>query len=112
MDKTQNLEEAFNQLFKGGSTSTGEEELLRLASKYSMQLSARQIKALLFLQFKAQQFEYFDLVNESKIIQNFIVKWLEWKEFNNSAGFIMRVIGDISMRRFITESAFKVNVQK
>jgi len=65
----QNIEEAFQNLFKGGSTGTGEEELLRVASKYSMQISAKQIKLLLYLQSWADRSEN---VKEKLIIQNFI----------------------------------------
>jgi len=105
----ENLEQAFNDLFKGGTTSTGEEELLRVASKYSMQMTAQQIKALLYLQHWADQTK---IETDKKIINNFIAKWLELKEYNNSAGFIMRVIDFISLRRFLTEQSFKVDIQK
>lgn len=104
----QNLEQVFSDLFKGGTTGTGEEELLRVAAKYSMQLSAAQIKCLLYIQFQADRFGG----EVAKILHNFIKKWLEWKEYNNSAGFISHVIGDISMRRFLTEQSFKVDIKK
>lgn len=112
LEKKQNLEEVFSDLFKGGTTGTGEEELLRLASKYSMQLYAVQIKCLLFLDYMKAQCLYFNFKLEYTILDNFIKKWLEWKEYNNSANFILRIIGDISMRRFLTEQSFKVDIKK
>lgn len=111
-EKNQNLEEIFSDLFKGGTTGTGEEELLRVAAKYSMQLSAAQIKCLLYIAFEADKARANNDVKSAAILNNFIIKWLEWKEYNNSAGFIMRVIGDISMRRFLTEQSFKVDIKK
>jgi len=106
-NKDQNLEEAFSDLFKGGTTGTGEEELLRVASKYSMQLSTAQMKALLYLKWRA----VID-VKAQLALDAFIEKWLQLKEYNNSAGFIMRVIDFISLRRFLTEQSFKVDIKK
>ena len=103
------IEQAVNDLFKGGTTGTGEEELLRLASKYSMQLSAQQIKCLLYIKYWANMTG--DPV-QKMTLDEFVQLWLAWKEYNNSAGFIMRIIGDISMRRFITEQSFKVDIKK
>jgi len=107
--KEVNLEEAFSDLFKGGTTSTGEEELVRVASKYSMQLSTRQMKALLYIHAWATKTKN---AAEKLTLDNFIQKWLELKEYNNSAGFIMRVIDFISLRRFLTEQSFKVDSKK
>lgn len=108
-DKSQKLEEAFNDLFKSGATGTGEEELLRVASKYSMQLTTAQMKCLLYLKWIAN-------TNEDPLVysalDNFVQKWLELKEYNNSASFIMRVIDFISLRRFLTEQSFKVDIKK
>jgi len=111
-NKQQNLEDIFNDLFKKGTTGTGEEELLRVAAKYSMQLSAQQIKCLLYIAFEAEKARANKDFMSAAILNNFVIKWLEWKEYNNSAGFIMRVIGDISMRRFLTEQSFKVDIKK
>lgn len=108
-EKNQNLEEAFNNIFKGGATSTGEEELLRVASKYSMQLSSSQMKCLLYIKWWA------DITNDpikKLALNDFITKWLEFKEYNNSAPFIMRVIDFISLRRFLTEKSFQVDIKK
>jgi len=109
----QNLEGLFSDLFKGGGTTgTGEEELLRVAAKYSMQLSAAQIKCLLYILHQADILMAEKKFQSAAILNKFIVKWLEWKEYNNSAGFISHVIGDISMRRFLTEQSFKVDIKK
>jgi len=113
MKDKQNIEEAFADLFKGGTTGTGEEELLRVASKYSMQLTTAQMKCLLYVVWQADKFEF--AYNDSKTaetLRNFVKKWLEFKEYNNSAPFIMRVIDFISLRRFLTEQSFKVDIKK
>jgi hypothetical protein len=109
MDNKTNLEEAFNDLFKGGTTSTGEEELLRVASKYSMQLTTAQMKCLLYLKWWGNLSG--DPV-QKMALDEFCQRWLELKEYNNSASFIMRVIDFISLRRFLTEQSFKVDIQK
>jgi len=104
-----NLEDAFQGLFKTSASGTGEEELLRIASTYSRQLSARQIKAILYLEWQAgvrDNKPYVDLV------RFFIDRWLELKQFNNSDMFVMRALDSISLRKFIGENAFKINIEK
>lgn len=103
-----NLEDAFGSLFKTSASGTGEEELLRIASTYSRQISARMIKALLYLHWLREE------VNEkqAKLIDAFIKNWLEYKQFNNSDVFVMRALDSISLRKFIGENAFKVNIEK
>jgi len=110
--KQERLEEAFSNLFAGGTSGTGEEELLRMASKYSMQLNSAQMKCLLYLQFKA---DYYRVIKKdwlADMIENFMLKYLEYKEFNNSAPFVMKIVEYISLRRFLTEQSFKVDIKK
>lgn len=109
LEKTDvNLEDAFGSLFKTSTSGTGEEELLRIASTYSRQITARMIKALAYLHWLS------DHTNEKqkRLIQNFINHWLEYKQFNNSDKFVMRALDSISLRKFIGENAFKVNIEK
>jgi len=113
MKEKQNIEEAFADLFKGGTTSTGEEELLRVASKYSMQLTTAQMKCLLYIAWTANKIEADNPKSFVPLqLRDFVKKWLEFKEYNNSAPFIMRVIDFISLRRFLTEQSFKVDIKK
>lgn len=107
-----NLEQAFADIFKSGTTSTGEEELLRVASKYSMQLTTAQMKCLLYIDWCAMKAESINNRILAEALRNFIKKWLEFKEYNNSAPFIMRVIDFISLRRFLTDQSFKVDIKK
>lgn len=109
MSESQNLEQVFSDLFKGGATATGEEELLRLASKYSMQLSTAKIKALLYI------YWYSDTCGVPKLkiaLDRFIENWLRLMEYNNSAGYIMKIMEFISLRRFLNEQSFKVDIKK
>jgi len=101
-----NLEDAFQNLFKTSASGTGEEELLRIASVYSRQLSARQIKAVLYLEWVARDHE------EKVRIRAFVDKWMELKQYNNSDIFVMKALEFISLRKFINENTMKVNIEK
>lgn len=103
-----NLEDAFGSLFKTSASGTGEEELLRIASTYSRQITARMIKALLYLHWLKEHTNE----RQTKLIDTFITHWLEYKQFNNSDKFVMRALDSISLRKFIGENAFKVNIEK
>lgn len=102
--KKENLEELFSDLFQQTS-GTGEEELLRIASTYSRQITGYQMKLILFL-------EYLANVADHSAIKDFIVRWLELKQFNNSDRFVMRALEYISLRKFLGENAIKVNIDK
>ena len=103
-----NLEDAFQNLFRTSASGTGEEELLRIASTFSMQITTRQMKALLYLEWAS--------INLSparrKQITQFVERWLGFKQHNNSDLFIMRALDSISLRKFVGENAFKVNIEK
>ena len=103
-----NLEDAFQSLFKTSASGTGEEELLRIASTFSLQLSAGQIKALLYLEWAAEQ----ETEIKQKQIRGFISRWLELKQHNNSDQFVMHALDSISLRKFIGENAFKIDIAK
>jgi len=102
-----NLEDAFGSLFKTSASGTGEEELLRIASTYSRQLTTRQIKAILYLEWVAGYKK-----EPSERLEHFINRWLELKQYNNSDMFVMRALDAIALRKFIGENAFKVNIEK
>jgi hypothetical protein len=102
------IEKAIKGLFQGSLSSTGEEEMLRIASTYSQQITAPQIRLLLFLKLRSLECEVSDAVK----IDTFVREWLELKRYNNSAPFVMRALESISLRRFINENTMKVNVQK
>lgn len=102
---TTDLTSVFEKLFE---SSSGEEELLRIASKYSRQISAYQIRAILFLEWSATY-----CTGELKQrLREIIDKWLELKQFNNSALFVMRALESIALKKFIGQDAMKFNIQK
>lgn len=117
-----NLEDAFTNLFKTSVTGTGEEELLRIASNYSLQISAGQIRLLLYIEHKAESFElkaqYAKEPAKAQYkwsafyLRNFVRRWLELKQHNNSDVFVMRALDSISLRKFINENTLKVNIEK
>jgi hypothetical protein len=105
----ENLEDAFQSLFKSSTSGTGEEELLRIASTYSRQISARQIKVLLWMEWEAATT---DDPKKALRYRTFVDRWLELKQYNNSDMFVMRALDSISLRKFIGENAFKINIEK
>ena len=107
-----NFEEALGGLLKSSVSGTGEEELLRIASRYSLQITARQIKTLLWLYYFAQDCEQKGYSRAGQFLQFFCQRWLELKENNNSDLFVMKALEFISLRRFLGEGSFKVNIDK
>jgi len=110
-----NLEETFSDVFKTSTSGTGEEELLRIASQYSLQITAKQIRLLLYLEWTADEYENSE--SETKKImaiklRNFVKRWLELKQNNNSDMFVMKALEFISLRRFLNENSFKVDIKK
>lgn len=107
--KDTNLEDTFQDIFKTSLSGSGEEELLRIASTYSRQLSAAQIRLILFLEDVA-----FRVKDErsAKRIRHFTERWLELKQYNNSDIFVMKALEFISLRRFLNENSFKVDIKK
>jgi hypothetical protein len=101
-----NLEDAFQNLFKTSASGTGEEELLRIASKFSTQLTAPMIRAVLYLEWIATAHP------DGVRIRQFIDRWLELKQYNNSDVFVMKALEHISLRKFINENSVKVNIEK
>jgi len=108
-DVDKNLEDAFSNLFKTSASGTGEEELLRIASRYSMQLTASQIKVLLWLEWAADTQAP---PTQRAWIHAFVGRWLSLKENNNSDVFVMKALEYISLRKFLNENSFKVNIEK
>lgn len=105
--KEKNLENIFQNLFEQTS-GTGEEELLRIASTYSRQMTAYQIKGLMLLRFCARWSP--EYVREA--LDDYVANWLEFKQWNNSALFVMKALEFISLKKFLGENAIKVNVEK
>lgn len=120
-ENSANLEDAFSKLFKTSVSGTGEEELLRIASDYALQINAHQIKLLLYLEHRASMFRALaDRLPEKKVwylwqadyLTTFVFRWLDLKRHNNSDIFVMRGLDSISLRKFINENTLKVNIEK
>lgn len=117
-----NLEDAFGQLFKSSVSGTGEEELLRIASDYALQITAKQVRLLLYLEHKSESFKLAALNTKGRLskqfdwaaryLHEFVFRWLELKKHNNSDVFVMRALDSISLRKFINENTLKVNIEK
>jgi hypothetical protein len=106
-----NIEDAFQDLFKTSASGSGEEELLRVASKYSLQIRAKQIRCLLFLEDRAATLQSKD-ASAAQRLRRFVSRWLELKEFNQSDVFVMKALEYVSLRKFLNENSFKVDIQK
>lgn len=111
-DDPQNLEEAFSDLFKTSVSGTGEEELLRIASTYSRQISASQIRCLLYIELRAERFRLSGDEITARALHQFVNRWLELKQYNNSDVFVMKALEHISLRKFLNENSLKVNIEK
>lgn len=107
-----NYEDAFQSLFKTSVSGSGEEELLRIASQYSLQITAKQIRCLLALHWFADELKEMGYNSYGQRIKDFAAMWLKLKENNNSDAFVMKALEFISLRRFLGESSFKVDIQK
>lgn len=113
-DEPANLEDAFQSIFGTSKSGTGEEELLRIASQFSLQISAPQMKLLIYLMHRAEREQarggYH--TEEARLMRMFVIKWLEYKQNNNSDVFVMKALEHISLRHYINENSFKVNIEK
>lgn len=108
MSEKANLEDSFQNIFKSSSSGTGEEELLRIATDFSSQLTSKQIKAILFLEMIAYNAD----TETQAILVRFVDRWLRLKRNNNSDLFVMKALEHISLRKFMTENSMKVDVSK
>lgn len=85
-------------LEKLGNSSGGEAELMDIASKYALQLSGIQMRGLMLL-YSIRP--HCDPIDQERI-DNFIVKYLEMKRNNGSDMFIMALMREISLKKFIS----------
>lgn len=79
-------------------SSGGEEELLKVASKYSLQLSGNQIRGLLLLRMVRALCSNTD----KQRIDEFVEDYLKYKEYNGSDRFVMAALQEISLKKFIS----------
>lgn len=108
MTEQKDVADIFGQLFE--TQESGDEGLLKIASQYSLQMSGYQIKGMLMLKLCGI------IMNEQepeKTIPGWLAEQFKTlKQYNKSAPFVMRSLDSISLRKFIGENTFKVNVDK
>ncbi len=110
--KDENIEKAFNDLFKSSTSGSGEEELLRIVSDFSLQLTSPQIRALLWLKVKAKRLRARGKTDEALVLDTFVDEWVRYKKNNFSDVFMMRAVESLSLKKFIGQNAIKVDVMK
>lgn len=108
----QNLEAIGSDFFSSSVSGTGEEELLRIASKFSLQLSANQIKIISYLEYIAYLCEEKELYTQQKQLIQFSENYKLMKQHNNSEAFVMRALDSISLRKLINENTLKIDIAK
>lgn len=107
-----NLEKSFQSLFGTRLSGTGEEELLRLATTFSVQLSARQVRILMYINFLGDYYTATGEIKKAAVFHSFVRRYIEYKQYNNSDVFVMRALDSIALRKFMNENTFKVQVEK
>lgn len=107
-----NIEEvAVSDLLGNSSSPGGEEEMLRIASEFSLQLDADQIRAILWLEMFAKRLGRV-LPEEGRWLANWCAEWRKLKKNNHSDQFMVAIMDKISLRKFFNEQTFKVNIDK
>jgi len=107
-EKKINGEDIFASLFKTSASGTGEEELLRIGAGFSRQITGRQIKKLCLLAMVARRCNESTRIN----LENFIDRYMELKQYNQSKEYVMRMFDSIALRKYINSDAMKINVTR
>lgn len=98
-NEKKDLEQEFADIFGGSSMS--DDDLLKMVDKHTLQLTAQQIKSILWLySFK------------NKHIDALTEKYIEIKHHNKSGDMIIQALGAVSLRKFISQFRFNVNTTK
>lgn len=107
-EKKVTAEDIFSGLFKTSASGTGEEELLRIGAGFSRQITGGQIRKLCLLHMVCAYCN-----DKTKItIENFIDRYMELKQYNQSKEYVMRMFDSIALRKYINSDAMKINVQR
>jgi len=106
------LADRFQQLL-GSSMSGGEDEkLLELASNFSVQLSAAQVRTLIAVNMFADVLDSKGKIDQAKILRSFLKKYLDLKKYHGSDFYVMRALDSISLRKFMSQTPIGVDVIK
>lgn len=108
MSEAHQMEESFEEIFGASASGTGEEELLKIAARFSRQLTARQMRCIIKLKAHMQ------LAGDKtrRTLEAIVSEFLELKQYHNSNLYVMRALDSVALRRFINENSVKINVQK
>jgi len=93
------------------ASGSPDEEMLRIASNYALQMNPGQIYTVMKLKAFAEDYKHINPQLPERI-EMFVSKWLEIKHFHESGNFILRTIDSLSLKRIIPSDATKVNVMK
>lgn len=93
------------------SSGGGDEEILKIASEYALQVGPRQIQTIMRLKMFALTYAKIN-ENLTFVIESFIQEYLKVKHFHESGMFIRGVIGDLSLKKIIPPDAIRMNVMK
>lgn len=104
------LEEKFLDFF-APAIGGGDDSILKVAAEFSSQYSARQIKALIFLEVMSKGLKE-SAPYYSELYKIIINRWVEYKRHHGSDQFVMAALQNISLRKFISENSFKVDIKK
>jgi len=106
-----NVEQAGMDLIGNSSSPGGEEEMLRIASEFSLQLDADQIRAILYVESFARRLALI-MPAEGAILLDWAKEWRKLKKNNHSDVFMVNIMDRISLRKYFNENTFKVNIDK
>lgn len=93
------------------SAGSGDEEMLRIAQDYALQIRPDQIYCLMNLKMFALDYGSYNKTMKTTI-ELFIKDYLEMKHYHESGFFIRQIIADLSLKRIIPADATKINVMK
>jgi len=93
------LEQTLSDVFGGSSFS--DDDLLKTVDKHALQLTATQIKGILWL----KSFN-------NPLIERLVGDYLEIKHHNRSGELIIQALNAISLRKFISQFRFNINTTK
>lgn len=107
------LADKFQALLGSSSVGSEDEKLLEVASNFSVQLSASQLRILVGLKLFANVLDEVEKKPEqAQILRQFVKDYVELKKYHGSDFYVMRALDSISLRKFMQERPIGVDVLK
>lgn len=105
------LEKSIKGMFGKGASAGGEEELLKVVAEYAIQISAQQMRVLMWLRdFGLRQKEKNPML--AIRIDTFIAEWREYKKNHQTVESILKANEAINLGKWIKAGLIDINVQK